>query len=99
MTARAAAARAHACQASCSDLVLNASETDIDCGGPCQKCGDGEKCLVAKDCVSGVCGVGMKCAPPVCDDTVLNGSESDTDCGGSCQPCADTRVCHSGTIA
>lgn len=42
--------------ASCFDGVLNANETDIDCGGPdCAPCATGQACLINEDCQSGVC--------------------------------------------
>eukprot|EP01004_Peranema_trichophorum_P002132 NODE_1297_length_2025_cov_1.904311_g1098_i0.p1 GENE.NODE_1297_length_2025_cov_1.904311_g1098_i0~~NODE_1297_length_2025_cov_1.904311_g1098_i0.p1 ORF type:complete len:482 (-),score=88.69 NODE_1297_length_2025_cov_1.904311_g1098_i0:196-1641(-) len=35
------------------------AETDIDCGGPCNKCSDSKKCLLNEDCVSGLCRKGV----------------------------------------
>ena len=52
------------CQApTCGDGVKNQGETDVDCGGPCPKCGPGKSCGVAADCASSVCTTG-KCACP-----------------------------------
>jgi hypothetical protein len=46
----------------CSDGLLNGNETDIDCGGPtCGSCLDGETCVRASDCASGVCDVDLRC--------------------------------------
>jgi len=45
----------------CSDVTKNGTETDIDCGGGCDKCADSKACKVASDCLSGVC-TGGKCA-------------------------------------
>ncbi|MCK5688203.1 hypothetical protein KAI87_02980, partial [Myxococcota bacterium] len=39
----------------CTDGVKNTNETAIDCGGICGPCDVGEECLVASDCLSGVC--------------------------------------------
>ncbi|MRG95830.1 MopE-related protein [Polyangium spumosum] len=74
-----------ACQpATCTDMVKNGSETDINCGGPtCGKCADNKVCSVPSDCMSGVCS-GNVCLPPTCNDNVQNDDETDVDCGGSC---------------
>ena len=45
----------------CTDRLRNGSETDVDCGGPCptcadgQKCGKGDMCGKDSDCLSGKC--------------------------------------------
>ena len=82
---------------SCTDTLLNGTETDVDCGGGCKPCPDGKLCLEPQDCASGLC-VGVtapKCAPaPSCVDKQTNGDETDVDCGGSCpDACADTKGC------
>jgi hypothetical protein len=41
--------------ATCSDGVQNGKESDVDCGGPCSKCGKGRKCSVDADCDSDFC--------------------------------------------
>jgi hypothetical protein len=72
----------------CLDGTLSGDETDVDCGGSCQGCPDGDGCSVGGDCQSKVCGAGL-CTPAACDDGVPNGDEEGTDCGGSCTlPCA-----------
>jgi hypothetical protein len=44
----------------CSDGVENASETDVDCGGPlCPKCATGMKCISNSDCLSNQCSLGV----------------------------------------
>ena len=53
------------------------------CSGLCPGCGDGEACLVADDCTSGVCADSI-CQIPKCNDGVKNGAETDLDCGGPC---------------
>jgi hypothetical protein len=89
------------CSAShCSDGVQDADETDVDCGGSCgptcQYATPQQKCNVAGDCVSGVCG-----APTPSGGTGgsssggsggvgTGGSDGGIDAGGSgqwmCQP-------------
>jgi len=93
--------------ANCINGVLDADETDIDCGGSCVQCGNGLVCADAADCKSGVC-TDLHCAYPTCIDAVENGDESDVDCGGEiCDGCPDggkcaasgdcaSRVCSSG---
>ncbi len=44
----------------CSDGVKNGSETDVDCGGSCGKCGLDLQCTGGLDCASGYCNAG-KC--------------------------------------
>ena len=44
----------------CNDVVMNANETGVDCGGWCtprQKCTDLLGCRDSKDCISGVCNI------------------------------------------
>jgi hypothetical protein len=86
----------------CSDGILNSTETDVDCGGAnmlhmCPACADGKRCLVGGDCVSGVCTGGV-CSSPTCADGVTNGGESGVDCGGmsGCPRCADGQTCRTG---
>ncbi len=72
-------------EVSCSDAVYNGDETDLDCGGSCAPCDDGETCEVSSDCVSRSCDENATCAtPPSCDDEVQNGDETGIDCGGIC---------------
>jgi len=52
------------CQASsCFDGVENGNETDVDCGGSCNKCPTGKDCKVAGDCTSDIC-MGNICECP-----------------------------------
>ncbi len=72
------------CAPTCSDGILNGTETDLDCGGAsCSGCDDGDSCSLASDCTSGVC-TSSVCQVPLCTDGVANGDETDVDCGGSC---------------
>ena len=78
----------------CTDKSRNGDETDVDCGGAtCPKCADGNKCVKAADCTSGVCTAGV-CAAASCTDKVKNADETDVDCGGAkCPKCADNKKC------
>lgn len=77
----------------CSDGELNGLETDIDCGGECGPCADGQGCAGSADCQSAVC-TNQICAPPACIDGLQNGDESDIDCGGVCgATCASGAAC------
>jgi len=85
----------HVCQAAtCTDLVTNGFETDVDCGGgTCPACADARVCAIGPDCTSGVC-TGGRCQAPTCSDLVRNGTETDVDCGGgSCAACARGKAC------
>lgn len=84
-----------ACQ-SCSDLTLNHTETDFDCGGEvCPPCPEGRNCDVPEDCASCMCTDGV-CTSPICNNGIKDGCESDVDCGGACGPiCADGDDCNS----
>jgi sulfatase-modifying factor enzyme 1 len=78
---------------SCSDMMLNGNETDVDCGGICEPCEDGQMCMGPADCVSNQCD-NMICTSASCSDTMQNGNETDVDCGGAdCPPCADGASC------
>ncbi len=48
---------------------------------PCGR--DGDACVLAHECSSGVCEDGT-CAEPSCSDGVHNGDETGVDCGGAC---------------
>lgn len=91
-------------QMSCRDRVVDGDETDVDCGGSCQRCWSGKSCTRAEDCQSNSC-VGGTCAAATCTDGVRDGLESDIDCGGTCpacttgQACAADRDCASGSCS
>jgi hypothetical protein len=42
----------------CDDQTLNGDESDVDCGGSCPACGDGQTCDDDDDCQSGFCDQG-----------------------------------------
>lgn len=50
---------------SCDDGAQNQDETDVDCGGSCSPCADGQACVVPGDCQSATCEGGM-CVPAGC---------------------------------
>jgi hypothetical protein len=78
----------------CSDMLKNQNESDLNCGGVCPQCDDGKFCNGHNDCRSLRCGTDGRCAAPRCGDTVKNGSETDIDCGGGCpDKCKDYRTC------
>ncbi len=58
----------------CTDNVRNAMETDVDCGGGCALCADGNSCAAPSDCTSGVC-TSMRCQASRCGDGVVRGNE------------------------
>ena len=68
---------------SCSDAIKNQFETDVDCGGTCQRCGKGQACIVDKDCASGNCESNL-CAPAA--ETCIAGETRCTQ-GGDLETC------------
>ena len=76
----------------CRDRIVDGNESDVDCGGTCQKCFDGLACNAPADCQSNACTNG-KCAAASCANGVRDGYESDVDCGSTCGPCTTGRVC------
>ena len=77
----------------CHDRVVDADETDVDCGGvTCQPCRGVLACQVGSDCESRTCDSGH-CRAPTCSDGVRDGLESDVDCGSTCPPCGTGRAC------
>jgi hypothetical protein len=53
----------------CSDNVKNGSESDVDCGGSCPRCGKGQHCTSLDDCATATCtaSVCASCTGPRCD--------------------------------
>jgi len=74
------------CAGSCVDGVVNGGESDVDCGGPCDRCDDGKQCYEGSDCTSGYCNDAGRCdVPPTC--------------GGGCpvgEACVTNSACRSG---
>ncbi len=78
----------------CNDNVFNGDETDVDCGGSCDPCVDGQGCAEASDCQSLACS-GGECQSPTCYDEVQNGNEDGIDCGTTCpNACGITGDCN-----
>lgn len=71
--------------ASCGDGVVNGDETDVDCGGSCGPCDDGQGCAAPDDCTSEVCTDGT-CQAPRCGDGVVHEGEA-CDEGGPTDTC------------
>jgi hypothetical protein len=81
----------------CDDGIRNGSESDVDCGGSCAACDNGEDCDHDGDCSSGSCSAGA-CADPSCTDGKRNGNETGVDCGGgSCAGCGEGSECSEPT--
>lgn len=77
---------------SCIDNLKNGSETDIDCGGSCPKCPDGDACLIDSDCQSNACDDNTCGVPlPLCAQQA-----PDPATGQRCplfMPCTDSSEC------
>src|SRR5262245_53885504 len=57
----------------CMDSRQNGDESDVDCGGSCARCPDGNKCSIDGDCLSGACVMGS-CHVADCHDGRQNGN-------------------------
>lgn len=85
-------------EATCKDKRKNGEESDVDCGGDCDPCGEGKWCDGDEDCVELVCGDlddEQVCLAPTCSDGRKNGAETGTDCGGEsgCDACPTGQGC------
>ena len=49
----------------CLDGIKNGSETDVDCGGTCPRCANGQSCVTRNDCAGAICtgGTCQACFP------------------------------------
>ena len=84
---------------SCTDGMQGGDETDVDCGGSCNPCGDGQGCASGDDCSSGVC-TNQECQPAACGDGVVQEGE-ECDEGEPSASCSDQCVvpaCGNGVI-
>jgi hypothetical protein len=81
----------------CFDKTLTPGETDIDCGGPCEKCPESKTCAEATDCEEGLhCKPDTKtCSSEVPGDEDHDGVLDDTDeCFGTpADETADEKGC------
>jgi hypothetical protein len=79
---------------SCANGTRDGTETDVDCGGQCNRCDEGKTCATDTDCAGGTCatvGSDKICRSQQCSDGVKNGDETDVDCGGDvCVACTAT---------
>jgi hypothetical protein len=77
----------------CTDAISNGTETDVDCGGGCNRCEIGDSCKVDADCEDSDCKGGTCTALP-CFNGKPTENETDSDCGGSeCRTCSAGRHC------
>jgi hypothetical protein len=80
----------------CSDFLMSADESGIDCGGAdCPKCTVGTRSTVESDCVSGFRDADF-CVAGSCRDRLKSETESGIDCGGSssCRRCFAGEGCN-----
>lgn len=84
----------------CSDGILNGTETGKDCGGNCKPCTATPTCYdyVKNGTETGVdCGGNCPpCPVPTCSDGWKNQGETAVDCGGPCAPCST--LCNNGKL-
>jgi len=64
---------------SCADQIKNQDESDVDCGGGCSPCPEGQTCNTALDCAS------MACVTGTC---VSTSCLVDADCAALSIPCS-----------
>jgi len=83
----------------CSDGVQGEDETDVDCGGSCDPCDNGQGCMVAEDCSSGVCEGGV-CLLPSCGNGSIEAGETCDDSGESatCNVDCTAAACGDGVL-
>lgn len=87
------------CVPQCASKRRDGDETDVDCGGACEPCRDGQRCKSGEDCRSGACEA-SRCGRNFCSDGVIGDGETDVDCGGTCAAeklCALHAKCHEDT--
>ncbi len=85
-------------EATCDDDIQNQGETQIDCGGPCNKCAANVECSFDSECSSGSCSNGVCNAENTCTNGVFDpGKETDIDCGAFCAEFKDQK-CEAGHV-
>lgn len=86
-------------QPACDDGQLSGTETDVDCGGTCSPCNNGNACGAASDCESGLC-LSSVCAAVSCGDGVVsNGEACDTgSASASCDADCTAPACGDGVF-
>jgi hypothetical protein len=88
----------------CNDGIKNQNESDVDCGGKCSGCADGQHCNQASDCKSmkctgGVCGGGV--APcnnglVMCSGACVDLTADSANCGACGKACGGVDACMNG---
>jgi hypothetical protein len=61
----------------CNDGITNGSESDIDCGGSCFRCGNSKTCIGSADCLSALC-INNVCT--TCGDDFVCGGDAHGPC-------------------
>jgi len=82
----------------CTDLVQNNLETDLDCGGEeCQNANAAYLCAMVKGCSDDADCASAQCRGAVCtscSNSLLDGGETAADCGGAdCEGCLSGSAC------
>lgn len=67
--------------AHCDDGEHNGDETDVDCGGPCPPCSQGQFCIQDSDCEDGVCQFREEFEDSVCEPSAGEECAMDAECG------------------
>ena len=71
----------------CQDGIVDAGESDVDCGGPCTACGAGGLCTGPMDCASSICQADGTCAASACGDGITQpGEQCDLGAGNADSP-------------
>ena len=70
---------------SCVDQHTNQDETDVDCGGSCDPCPEGQHCQGNADCQSMACAAGL-CVAPTCLQDAECGALAGACMRGVCDP-------------
>ncbi len=81
--------------ATCTNGLLDGSETSLDCGGSCPSCPNGATCMIPGDCTSGVCDVST-CRPCGFDADCSAASYCDTETATCTTTKANGDVCAAG---
>jgi hypothetical protein len=71
----------------CGNGELDEGEGDIDCGGVCAPCEDGQSCALDAQCASENCDPLGVCLHPSCSNRKQDATEDGEDCGGVCLAC------------
>lgn len=80
----------HTCNASsCTDGILNGTESAVDCGGACPGCGPGIGCGTNSDCAGGACDPMSSTCAPTCTDATAPGATCTSYCNCMTATCSD----------